>query len=166
VSVPPAKAIESAIKVVTPVILQDLCDARSNGLITERITQTTLSIARFLYCPVSKDEPAIKQWRLNQERIDYMVKWPHKNRVACACSFCILKAYHSTSCNDQRAYTLSEAIQRELTEKNCELRGSSQPKLEEAPRLVRYSFKRGGHEVTSTPWLGFSAWRISIRLEP
>ena len=98
----------------------------------------------------SKEEPAIKQTAFESGANDYMVKLPH--RIELLARVRLQSEAYIHEVQRQQAYRALEASQRELTEKNCELKILNQ-KQEEATRFKAVFFQQvksvyiGHHEV-------------------
>jgi signal transduction histidine kinase/HPt (histidine-containing phosphotransfer) domain-containing protein len=147
----PKQAIESAMKVRPTVILQDLVMPDVNGLdLLREYRNNPFTRAIPVIVLSSKEEPAIKQQAFESGANDYMVKLPH--RIELLARVRLHSEAYIHELQRQQAYRALEASQRELTEKNCELKILNQ-KQEEATRFKAVFFANVSHEVR-TPLIG------------
>jgi len=116
----PKEALESAIKIAPTVILQDLVMPGVNGLdLLKEYRNHPSTRAVPVIVLSSKEEPAVKQIAFESE---LTITWSNC-RIGSNCSrgcVCIPKRTY-TNCNGRERFRLSKRVQRELTEKNCEL---------------------------------------------
>ena len=147
----PKQALESAIKIGPTVILQDLVMPGVNGLdLLKEYRNSPFTRAIPVIVLSSKEEPAVKRIAFESGANDYMVKLPH--RIELLARVRLHSEAYIHELQRQQAYRALEASQRELTEKNCELKILNQ-KQEEATRFKAVFFANVSHEVR-TPLIG------------